>query len=203
MAILSKKETAKKNKIRDGIIKIARQVFTKYGYDKTRMEHIAKYADMGKSSIYYYFQSKEQIFQAVVLKEAIAFRRTIIDAISQNDNPAEKIKVYVFTRMNIISIYSNFHSALKNSKLRHIDFVRRLNIFYQSEEIRLFKNILLEGMEKKYFNVNSPDIAAMAIIMAVKGIEEYLFTAENPEIFTSRIDEVINIILYGVASERK
>ena len=55
-------DSLKKNKNRDAIIETARQVFKKYGYDKTLMEHIAKAAGKGKSSIYYYFKSKEQIF---------------------------------------------------------------------------------------------------------------------------------------------
>lgn len=201
MAIKANKDTLKKNKNRESIIKIARIVFTKYGYEKTRMEQIAKASGLGKSSVYYYFPSKERIFQAVVLKEAILFRRTIIESISKDDNPAMKIKIYILTRMNILKIYTNFHLALKNVKLRHIDFVRRLNIFYDNEEIRLFKNILLEGMNKKYFDVNDPETAAMAIIMAVKGIEDHLLRAENPEIFASRIDALIQIVLYGVANQ--
>ena len=191
-------ETLKKNKIRDAIIKIARQVFNKYGYDKTRMDHIAKAAGKGKSSIYYYFKSKEQIFQSVVLKEAVAFRHTIIDALAATPNPVEKIKVYVLTRMNIIKIYTLFHSALKNTKLRHIDFVRRLNILYDREEIRLFKDILEEGVQKMYFNVKDLDLAAMALIMAVKGIEDYLFRTDDAEEFTSRIDQLLNLILHGI-----
>ena len=165
-------ETEKRIQKRNAIIKIARHVFNKYGYDKTRMEHIAKATGKGKSSMYYYFKSKEQIFQSVVLTEAVAFRHTIIDALAKTADAVEKIKVYVLTRMNIIKIYTNFHSALKNTKLRHLDFVRRLNSLYDREEIRLFKDILEEGVKKRLFNVKDLDLAAMALIMAVKGIED-------------------------------
>lgn len=196
--MLDPTETIKRNKNRDAIIKVARQVFNKLGYDKTRMDHIAKAAGKGKSSIYYYFKSKEQIFQSVVLKEAVAFRHTIIDALAETPNPVDKIKVYVLTRMNIIKIYTNFQTALKNTKLRHIDFVRRLNILYDREEIRLFKDILEEGVEKNYFNVKNLDLAAMALIMAVKGIEDYVFRTDDAVEFTSRIDQLLNLILHGI-----
>jgi AcrR family transcriptional regulator len=191
-------DSLKKNKNRDTIIETARQVFNKYGYDKTLMEHIAKAAGKGKSSIYYYFKSKEQIFQSVVLKEAVAFRHTIINALRKTPNPVDKIKVYVLTRMNIIKIYTNFHSALKNEKLRHIDFVRRLNTLYDKEEIRLFKDILEDGVDKKYFNVQNLDLAAMALIMAVKGIEDYVFRTDDAEEFTANIDQLLYLILHGV-----
>lgn len=191
-------ETQKKNKNRDAIIETARHVFNKYGYDKTLMEHIAKAVGKGKSSIYYYFKSKEQIFQSVVLKEAVSFRHTIIDALRKTENPVDKIKVYVLTRMNIIKIYTNFHSALKNEKLRQIDFVQRLNILYDKEEIRLFKDILEEGVKKHFFFVKNLDLAAMALIMAVKGIEDYVFRTDNIEEFTANIDQLLYLILHGV-----
>ena len=199
---MDQNESLKKNKNRDAIIKIARQVFNKYGYDKTRMDHISKAVGKGKSSIYYYFKSKEQIFQAVVLKEAIAFRRNMIDSINSNENPADKIKTYIITRMNTIKVYNNFHSALKNTRLRHIDFVRRLNIFYDNEEIRLFHNILEEGVEKNYFSITNLDMAEVAIIMAVKGIEDYILRTENPALFTNRIDGLLRIILHGIVRDK-
>ena len=191
-------ETEKRIQKRNAIIKIARHVFNKYGYDKTRMEHIAKATGKGKSSMYYYFKSKEQIFQSVVLTEAVAFRHTIIDALAKTADAVEKIKVYVLTRMNIIKIYTNFHSALKNTKLRHLDFVRRLNSLYDREEIRLFKDILEEGVKKRLFNVKDLDLAAMALIMAVKGIEDYVFRTNDAVEFTSRIDQLIDLILHGI-----
>jgi AcrR family transcriptional regulator len=191
-------ETEKRIQKRNAIIKIARHVFNKYGYDKTRMEHIAKATGKGKSSMYYYFKSKEQIFQSVVLTEAVAFRHTIIDALAKTADAVEKIKVYVLTRMNIINIYTNFHSALKNTKLRHLDFVRRLNNLYDREEIRLFKDILEEGVKKRLFNVKDLDLAAMALIMAVKGIEDYVFRTNDAVEFTSRIDQLIDLILHGI-----
>ena len=191
-------ETEKRIQKRNAIIKIARHVFNKYGYDKTRMEHIAKATGKGKSSMYYYFKSKEQIFQSVVLTEAVAFRHTIIDALAKTADAVEKIKVYVLTRMNIIKIYTNFHSALKNTKLRHLDFVRRLNSLYDRDEIRLFKDILEEGVKKRLFNVKDLDLAAMALIMAVKGIEDYVFRTNDAVEFTSRIDQLIDLILHGI-----
>ncbi len=191
-------ETEKKYQNRNAIIKAATQVFNKYGFDKTRMDHIAKATGKGKSSIYYYFKSKEQIFESVVLTEAVAFRHTIIDALAATENAVNKIKVYVLTRMNIIKIYTNFQNALKNTRLRHIDFVERLNRLYDREEIRLFKDILEEGVNKKLFNVQNLELAAMALIMAVKGIEDYVFRTNDAVEFTSRIDQLLNLILHGI-----
>src|ERR1700681_2045142 len=48
------------------IIGGARALFEKFGLKKTTMEDIAKEIGKGKSSLYYYFPSKYEIFAAVV-----------------------------------------------------------------------------------------------------------------------------------------
>ena len=61
------------------ILKAAERVFQKWGSNKTTMEDIAREAGKGKSTLYYYYQSKEEIFDAVVIvefeKDSIAFSR--------------------------------------------------------------------------------------------------------------------------------
>jgi AcrR family transcriptional regulator len=65
---IQKKQKAIKYKI----VGIASTVFSRFGFKKATMDDIARAAGMGKSSIYYYFKSKEDIFEAVVKKEAHA-----------------------------------------------------------------------------------------------------------------------------------
>jgi AcrR family transcriptional regulator len=59
-----------KEEVRTHIVGVARKIFTRNGFRKTTMEEIAGVSQKGKSSIYYYFNSKEEIFRAVVEKEA-------------------------------------------------------------------------------------------------------------------------------------
>ena len=51
------------------IIAGARILFEKFGLKKTTMEDIAREVGKGKSSLYYYFPSKYEIFEAVVDQE--------------------------------------------------------------------------------------------------------------------------------------
>jgi len=64
-----KEHIVKKQKsIQHRIVHTASQVFSRFGFKKATMEDIANAVGMGKSSIYYYFKSKEEIFEAVVKK---------------------------------------------------------------------------------------------------------------------------------------
>ncbi|MEO0226014.1 MAG: helix-turn-helix domain-containing protein [candidate division WOR-3 bacterium] len=54
--------TVSKKAMRDSIIDSARYVFSRFGYRKATMDSIARAARKAKSSIYYYFRDKEEIF---------------------------------------------------------------------------------------------------------------------------------------------
>lgn len=51
---------------RDNIVNAAKELFEQKGIEKTTMDDIAKYADYSKSTIYVYFRSKEEIYNAIV-----------------------------------------------------------------------------------------------------------------------------------------
>ncbi|MDF1547629.1 MAG: TetR/AcrR family transcriptional regulator [Bacteroidales bacterium] len=188
----------KRNHFRQKIITTAGKIFDSIGFKKTTMDDIAWAIKKRKSSIYYYFKSKEEIFESVVLQEAKVFRRTIIDAINQETNPNNKLKAYVITRMNIIDKLGNFNKALQDIKLMHLDFVVRLKTLYDKEEIRLFKNILIEGVESGYFKIYDIDLAAIAFVTAMRGMENtFLQNKDDPSI-AKKIDGVIHTILYGI-----
>jgi len=59
-----------KDEVREQLVQSARQVFARYGFKKTALDDIAREAHKGKSTIYYYFKSKDEIFKAVIEAEA-------------------------------------------------------------------------------------------------------------------------------------
>ncbi|MFD0939328.1 TetR/AcrR family transcriptional regulator [Pedobacter boryungensis] len=54
-------------KIKESIIKAAKELFRKYGYHKTSVNEIAKKARIAKATIYKYFDSKEQVLDAILM----------------------------------------------------------------------------------------------------------------------------------------
>ncbi|OQY01160.1 MAG: hypothetical protein B6I20_07940 [Bacteroidetes bacterium 4572_117] len=188
----------KKTALRKEIIAIAGKIFDTYGFRKTTMDDIADGIKKRKSSIYYYFKSKEEIFQSVVLQEAVLFRRTIINAIKKENSPCDKLKAYVLTRMNIIDGLGNFNKALQDRRLMHIDFVVRLKKLYDKEEIYLFKNILIEGVNNNNFQIYNIDLAATAFITAMRGMENTILQNKDATNINRQIEAIIHIFFYGI-----
>jgi len=188
----------KRSHFKLNIIHTAGRIFDSLGFRKTTMDDIAHGIKKRKSSIYYYFKSKEEIFQSVVLQEAKVFRRSIIDAIDKEQDPTEKLKAYVVTRMKIIDKLGNFNKALLDKRLMHLEFVIRLKALYDKEEIRLFKNILIAGVDSGYFKIYDIDLAAIAFVTAMRGMENTFLKNSQDKDIARKIEGVIHTILYGI-----
>jgi len=187
------RETVRKN-----IIEIATAIFKKYGFKKTTMDDIAMAANKGKSSIYYYFKSKEEVYQAVVEKEAEDFLAILKDSIQENQTPVQNVRNYVETRMGQFMKFENLFEALKREYLANMVFITEFRKKYEETEIVTFKKVLEEGIAQKHFQIYDVNLAALAITTAMKGMEEPIFLNRNAEQVKSSIDDLINILLYGI-----
>ena len=54
---------------KDIIVSVANKLFSRFGFQKTSLDEIAKTARKAKGSIYYHFASKEELFIEVVSGE--------------------------------------------------------------------------------------------------------------------------------------
>jgi AcrR family transcriptional regulator len=188
-----------KEEFKKKIIITAGQIFSRYGFKKTTMDEIASAMKMGKSSIYYYFASKEEIFEAVVLHEANMLRNELTSAIQAGESPIDKMKNYVFVRMKAFEKLSNYYNAIFDKNLDHFEFIESVREKYDREELAILRLILYLGARKKVFNVTNSEYTAMAIQTTLKGLEVPLFWKKKEINIENRLDAILNVLFYGIA----
>jgi len=187
-----------KEEVQETIVDVARRIFSKFGFKKTTMNEIANAHGKGKSSIYYYFASKEIIFQAVVEKEAAILNQELLKATSDADSPTMKLKMHVIVRMHAVEKLANYYSAIKDEYLSHLDFIEKIRKKSDQEEIQMMENILKEGVEEGIFDINDTSLAAIAIVTALKGMEVPLFWGGEEKNVDRRLENLIHILFNGV-----
>lgn len=197
-------QNAGKDEVREQLIQAARQVFAKFGYKKTSLDDIAKASRRGKSTIYYYFKSKDEIFKAVIDLESEIRAREIEKEISKKKDSREKLKVYIYFRMRSLKNAVNYYDAIKNDLLDQLFFVDRLRTEHFEAEINLVKKMLLDGIEKKDFTIQNPELTAKTIVTALHGFEVPLIQKNlSDEELNKSVDEMLNILFYGIVSENR
>jgi len=190
------------DEVRDQVVQAARQVFARYGFKKTALDDIAREARKGKSTIYYYFKSKDEIFKAVIDAEAEIRAKAIEAQISQIEDPKLKLKTYIYVRMQTLKMVANYYEAIKNDLLDNLYFVNSFRSDHFEEEINRIQSMLREGIDLKIFTIENPLLTARTIVTILHGFEVPLILKNlSDEELQKSIDEMLNILFYGIVAK--
>ena len=138
------------------ILKAARNVFSKEGFNGARVDEIAKQANVNKAMIYYHFKSKEDLYDSVV--DSIFFKDSLIVL----DNSQEKDPF-----INLEKLIRLFFDNMETNKVERCsiiarEMVSRSDIFikmrdkYWIPNFHLINDLLNKGKEDGFFNFESP-----------------------------------------------
>ncbi len=188
----------KRENKKEQILAVAQKFFSRFGLKKTTMDEIAKAASMGKATLYHYFSSKEQVFAEVIRKESRILRNKLNEAIDIADDPKEKIRAYITTRMNYLNSLSNTYTALTDEYLKHYSFVEKFRQDFNDCEIQMLSSVLRYGVDKKIFSVMNINSIARIIGIALRGLEFPLLTEGKSKNFEDDIDLMVDTVSYGI-----
>ncbi len=183
---------------KENIIESAQKLFSRFGFLKTTVNEIAKAARMGKASLYHYFKSKEDIFREVVEKESQVLSDKTREAIERENNPRDKIKAFIVTRMECLSELTNIYNALRSEHLEHYAFIEKAREANFREEIETVEAILEGGVRDGVFEIDDVELTAFAIISALKGLEYPWTTKVSEDEIGKNIDKLLEILFNGI-----
>lgn len=183
---------------KDLIIETANKIFSRFGFKKTTMNDIARAINRAKSSIYYYFKSKEEIFKSIIEKESIQMRREVSKALRDEDDPEKKLRIYIINRIKILSKLNNYYNALKDEYLEHFDFIKEIREKHIKEEIKIISSILREGVFQGLFDVEDVNKTANSIFLALKCLEYPIFIEDKSAEIEKSINDLLNILFNGI-----
>lgn len=188
----------KKDLNREAILEIAQDIFSKFGYKKTTLDDIANAVRKGKSSLYYYFSSKEDLFQAVIIKEVDILKRSLEKVVFRSLDPEEKLREYILTKLRTYRSLANLYNALEND-VAAIGFIEEVKEKNAKDEIRMIKRILIEGVRRDKFQIEDLNLAALGITTAMKGLEMPLTTGSKHNLdLEVTVDNFVRILCYGI-----
>ncbi len=186
---------------KEAIIAAATKLFSRFGLEKTTMEDIAKAAKKGKSSLYYYFKSKEQVYAEVIRYEIAGLKSTIVAAIEKEDDPYNKFRKLVSTRLHYLTEKADQYTSIRDEYLMHYEFIENLTADYSNWEILTIKSIVEYGRNKDLFKVDDPDTTSRALYFALKGLEYPWAVNLTREEIEKSVTVLVNILLNGISKE--
>lgn len=149
-----------KTEVKEKIVQAAITTFSKYGYDKTRMDDIAKSANLGKGTLYLYFKSKEELFYAISENSIKELKEQLSKLFSKKEDLVHDAEKFYDQYRNLIHdsekvSFEMIAESSRNPKLRKVLYEQRMKVY------DIVKDYLRRQIEKGFFRKDM-DVNAIA-----------------------------------------
>ena len=158
-------------KTRDKFIEVARQLFARKGVENTTMNDIASASDKGRRTIYTYFRSKRDIFNAVIESETDQLLTRLRLIVARDTSPEEKLLEYVDCRFVTMKEIVSRNGSLRAGFFRDVRKVDRARKIITRKETAMLREILQQGVEQGVFAIDNLNHYAVIITQAIHGLD--------------------------------
>ena len=162
----------KNNIKKDLILKVAKERFARYGLKKTKMEEIAADLKMSKPTLYYYYQTKEQIYEEVLKYEIKEISNSLTEILNNES-------------LSIEDKLSQYFKVVKNY------FSEKSNLFQLQLDVLLMPNVMVP--KSLYFKLIETEVEFLKALFS-----KILVKSKNKEDEVNFIARYLNSIARGI-----
>lgn len=183
------------------IISAAQTLFQKYGMNKTTMEDIAHETGKGKSTLYYYFKSKEEVFYAVAHKEQKEAHNAVMGAVNKETTASAKLRAFFLNSYLEMKAKFHLYSIIISENTKFLDLTRKLQKEMNMADIETMRQIFLTGIRSGEFKAikeeDCDDMALVGITM-LRGLSANIILAGELPKTEIRLDTSVDIFIRGI-----
>lgn len=159
------------SKTRQKLIDIARQLFAKRGVANTTMNDIAVASGKGRRTLYTYFNSKEEVYSAVIESELERLSDKLDEVAAMKMRPLDKVIELIYTHLSMIRETVVRNGNLRAEFFRNIWMVEKVRKNFDEDEIEILRRIYREGKDAGEFDIDNVDLVADITHYCIKGLE--------------------------------
>jgi len=186
--------TIQSGTVKNRIVGAAAKFFSQFGFHKTTMGEIARKLHKVKGAIYYYFESKEELYNEVLKQELARIQIHLTVIVNSDSNPVEILERYAKTRFKLLNEAKNYHETIKADFIERYGFVDDVRKDFDEFERSQLHTILSKGKEEGLLDFSDINSTVSLISMLIKSIEIPLFLQEEYKEYHHSIDELITMI---------
>lgn len=159
------------SKTRQKLIDIARQLFAKRGVANTTMNDIAVASGKGRRTLYTYFNSKEEVYSAVIESELERLSDKLDEVAAMKMRPLDKVIELIYTHLSMIRETVVRNGNLRAQFFRNIWMVEKVRKKFDDYEIDLFCKVYQDGKADGEFDIDDVNLVADITHYCIKGLE--------------------------------
>ncbi|KKO90984.1 MULTISPECIES: TetR/AcrR family transcriptional regulator [Sphingobacterium] len=154
----------KKEQVKERIGQAAMECFERYGLEKTTLEDIAKTVGLNKTSLYYYYKNKEDIFIEVAIREGQSFIDTLQKSTLKKKGVENQISFYLESRLNYYTNVLNMNRVSVESLDKILPRFFELYDAMMVQEKAFLTKLLTQAIAHEKLDLTDPENIASVLI---------------------------------------
>lgn len=167
------------------------------------MNEIAKHIHKAKGILYYYFKSKEELFNEVLKRELGTIKNELSLISSSNEDTLIIFKKYILIRLKLLHSAVNYHETLKADFFEKYHFVKDVRDDFAEFERNQLTLILQRGKQEGFLDIKNINSTVNSVMIVLNGIEIPFFLQNKYPEYESTIEEFNTLLVNGLKMQRK
>jgi AcrR family transcriptional regulator len=160
------------------VITAAQRLFQEHGLGMVTMEDVAKAVGKGKSTLYYYFKSKEEIFNAVLDSEINDVVVETLKRLSVHEVFIDKLKTFAHTKFEMVQKRKSLFKAMEagmdaEAFSQYMEAKKQIHQKYLQKEILILQQVFFNAMQRNEIpemGMNQTEKNIFLFLSSIRGI---------------------------------
>ncbi len=161
------------SRTREKLIEVARQLFAYKGVENTTMSDIANASDKGRRTIYTYFKSKREIYEATIESDSDRMVQQLKDLISDEPSAIGKLRRVLQYRLDMFESSTQKPRSVSFNSFLLLNFNRidKVRVLALNKEKEILNQILEQGVEDHSFDPEQAKRVIPVLQFIMKGVD--------------------------------
>lgn len=198
MTLLKEKEDL----IQSQILQAAQALFQQYGLQKVTMDDVAKAVGKGRSSLYYYYKSKEEILDAVMDMEILEMLAEMKKAVDRAPTIEEKIRAFCIAKLRAARKRRELYRAAESGvEADYAKTKQAVHKRYMQQQRDLLKQILKESMDEgalRPLDEKELDLVVFVLVSSLYGLKREVVIDGDYTGIEPAVDALSRLVMHGL-----
>ncbi|WP_027364710.1 TetR/AcrR family transcriptional regulator [Desulfotruncus alcoholivorax] len=199
---------SKAKETKQRILRAAEKIFAQKGLDGARVDEIAGLAEINKRMLYYYFDNKEKLYQAVLSRNFAKIYTTGKLAVREGSSPREKAEQVIRSYFYFLAENPEYVRIMGWEAMQGGKYARELLPGYLWESWPALNEIMESGVQEGIFR---PNIDIRQFLVSVNSLCLHYFTRRymlqimweeditSPAMLEKRLQHILELIFEGIS----
>jgi len=199
-------DNIKDDVIQQQILQAAKKLFQVHGLYKVTMDDVARAIGKGRSSLYYYYKSKDEIFNAVMDIEIRDMITAIARAVGQAATVEQKINAFCVTKLKVLrekrSFYNTLDVGMDADAMSHFNKTKIVHHnFIMKQEGAILSGVITGGIkngELRDMDEKAQETLIFVLLSSLHGLKREMVMENNFEGIEPVVKTLARMVMHGL-----